>query len=244
MKVVCIIQARMNSTRLPGKILKEVRGKTLLEHQLERLAHSKKINQIVVATTNNNSDDKIINICRKLNINSFRGSEEDVLSRYYEAALYYEADAVVRITSDCPLIDPEVVDEVVQHYLENYPSYDLVSNTIKRTFPRGLDASIFSMDVLEEMNNKAVSAAEREHVTKYIYNNISEYQISNVINEHEGNKNHRWTVDTTEDFELIKNIYDSLYIEGELFYMNDVLKFLKDNPDLVNINSHIEQKQV
>jgi spore coat polysaccharide biosynthesis protein SpsF len=169
MKTVIIVQARMTSTRLPGKILKEVLGKSLLTYQLERLRRIKGAQAVVIATTTNDTDQPIVDFCVQNTVAYFRGSEDDVLSRYYGAALEHAADAVVRITSDCPLIDPEVVDQVISFYEVNYPKFDYVSNVTQRTFPRGMDTEVFSMKALREAFENATKQLDREHVTPFIH---------------------------------------------------------------------------
>ncbi|NLX01599.1 MAG: NTP transferase domain-containing protein, partial [Syntrophomonadaceae bacterium] len=168
MKTVIIDQARMTSTRLPGKVMKEVLGKPLLEYQIERLKRTNEADELVIATTTNNTDQPIVEICKRLGVAYYRGSEEDVLSRYYEAATKFGADVVVRVTSDCPLIDPTVVDKVIKHYKDNWDKYDYVSNTLTRTYPRGMDTEVFSYKVLQEVYYNAQEQPEREHVTPYI----------------------------------------------------------------------------
>lgn len=243
MNVVCIVQARMTSTRLPGKVLKEVLGKPLLEYEIERLRQCRNLNKIVVATTVLPSDDAVETLCEQLGINVFRGSEEDVLSRYAQAATLHQADAVVRVTADCPLIDPAVVDSVVQTYLETEGKYDYVSNTLERTYPRGLDVEVFSAKALQLAQANSVNKEEREHVTVYIYRRPQEFSVYQV-KEATDNSNHRWTVDTPEDFQLIEKILQALYPDNRQFSMQDVLSFLRENPQLMALNAHIEQKEV
>ncbi|MDD2621248.1 MAG: glycosyltransferase family protein, partial [Syntrophomonadaceae bacterium] len=168
MQTVIIVQARMNSSRLPGKILKRVLDKTLLEYQLERLQRVKSADNLVVATTVNNSDDPVVELCKQLGVSYYRGSEEDVLSRYYYAAREYNAEALVRITADCPLIDPQVVDRVIAYYLRHMDSCDYVSNVSQRTYPRGMDTEVFTFSMLEEAHINALEISEQEHVTPYI----------------------------------------------------------------------------
>lgn len=241
MRKVIIVQARMASTRLPGKILKKVMGKTLLEYQIERLSRVSLADRTVIATTINESDLPVVELCNRLSVPCFRGSEEDVLSRYHGAALLHEADAVVRITSDCPLIDPYVVDKVIDFYLKHYPEYDYVSNTIKRTYPRGMDTEVFSFNALERAHAKATSTLDREHVTPFIHRQPERFNIANVCYKKDISM-HRWTVDTNEDFELIEKIIANLYPVKPLFGMEDVLKLLEETPDWININAHVEQK--
>lgn len=243
MKVAAIIQARMGSTRLPGKVLKKVLGKTLLEYQIERVKRAKAIDEIIIATTTKESDDPIVQLCQQLSIPYYRGSEEDVLSRYYEAATKFNVDVVVRLTSDCPIIDPNVIDKVVEHYLENKDRYDYVSNTLTRTYPRGLDTEVMSYEVLKRVHEEAKELVYREHVTAYIYHHPDQFRLCNVSNEKDESK-HRWTVDTEEDFLLIKNILETLYPLNPLFTLEDIIQILRDKPEWVEINAHIEQKKL
>ncbi|RCW77359.1 cytidylyltransferase domain-containing protein [Saliterribacillus persicus] len=243
MKVVAIIQARMGSTRLPGKVLKKVLDKPLLEYQIERVKRSKLIDEIVIATTTNEADELIIDFCERLSISYYRGSENDVLSRYYEAANIHKADVVVRLTSDCPVIDPVVIDTNIQYYLDNQTDFDYVSNTHKRTFPRGFDTEVFSFDALEAAFKKAELASEKEHVTPYIYQNPSQFRIGHVFGE-DDHSDLRLTVDTKEDFLLIEKIIDVLYKNNPNFTYDDIVKLLNENKDWLKINAEIKQKKV
>jgi spore coat polysaccharide biosynthesis protein SpsF len=243
MKVAAIIQARMGSTRLPGKVLKKVLGKTLLEYQIERVKRAKTIDEIIIATTKKESDDPIVQLCQQLSIPYYRGSEEDVLSRYYKAATEFNVDVIVRLISDCPIIDPNVIDKVIGYYLENRDQYDYVSNTLMRTYPRGLDTEVMSYEVLKRAHEEAKELVYREHVTAYIYNHPNHFNLCNVLNEKDDSK-HRWTVDTEEDFLLIKNILETLYPLNPLFTLEDVIQILRDKPEWVEINAHIEQKKL
>ncbi|GFZ77934.1 spore coat protein [Compostibacillus humi] len=243
MKVVAIIQARMGSTRLPGKVLKKVLGKTLLEYQLERVQKSKRIDQVVIATTRLTRDDPIIEICQLLAVDYYRGSEMDVLSRYYEAALHYQADVVVRLTSDCPVIDPQVIDTVIDEYLIQRPKFDYVSNTLERTYPRGMDTEVFSFQALEFSHQRAAESPFREHVTPFIYTNSNMFQCKSVCYEKDVS-DHRWTVDTIEDFRLISKIIEHLYPQNKDFTLEDMLHLLEENRDWKKINEHIEQKEI
>lgn len=243
MKVAAIIQARMGSTRLPGKILKTVNGKTLLEYQIERVKHAKTINQIIIATTVKEEDNIIVDLCNNLELDYYRGSEDDVLSRYYEAANAYKVDVIVRLTSDCPLIDPIVIDRVVNCYIENQPLADYVSNIIERTYPRGLDTEVFSYKALKKAYKEASFPSEREHVTPFIYFHPEIFNIKYVKNENDYS-NFRWTVDTIEDFELISLILDKLYNPNKTFYMKDVIELLHIYPEWIEINAHIKQKKL
>lgn len=241
MRVVAIIQARMGSTRLPGKILKNIMDKPLLHYQIERLNKCEFLDDILVATTDKKIEEPIINLCEMLKINIFRGSEQNVLSRYYDAAKCYKADVIVRLTSDCPLIDPKVVDKVIKEFLKS--NVDYASNTLIRTYPRGMDVEVFSMSTLEIAFIDAIEQFEREHVTPYIYMNRSLFKTLNV--EYDSDESiHRWTVDTEEDFLLIEKILNNLYPSNKNFSMEDVLSLIKQNPLWKEINGHIEQKKL
>lgn len=243
MKIGAIIQARMGSTRLSGKVMKKLQGKTVLSHVIERVKQSKYIKTIVIATTVNDSDKIIEREAHRCHVEVFRGSEEDVLSRYYNAAKEFELDLIIRITSDCPLIDPHIIDEMVKYYLGG--QHGIVTNAgsdlKNRTYPRGLDTEIFSFEWLEKAYYNAKEKYQREHVTPYIYEyceNIYYYK------DQENNANHRWTLDTKEDFYLIEEIYKRLYNGKHDFYISDILGVFVENPELIEINRHIEQKKL
>lgn len=242
MKIGVIIQARMGSTRLPGKIMKKLQNKTVLEHVIERVRQSKLIDEVIIATTTKEKDDVIEKESLRCGVKMFRGSEDDVLSRYYYAAKENDLDVVVRITSDCPLIDPIIINKMISIYLDN--TCDLLSNTgmntCERTFPRGLDVSIFSFESLNEAFMNAIEKYQREHVTPYIYQHKHVEYFKNTNNY----SKYRWTLDTEEDFKLITEVYRRLYSGKHDFYMNDIIKLFYDNPELININKHVEQKKL
>lgn len=242
-RVVLIMQARMGAARLPGKPLKTVMGKPLLAYQLERLQRATTIDQIVVATTTNPQDHQIVDFCRVFPVACFRGSEHDVLDRYYQAAKHFDADVVVRVTADCPLIDPVVLDQVIGLYFNHIPPYDYVSNSLERTYPRGLDAEVFSFKALEKAAKEAIDPEEREHVTPYFYRHPEKFSLGCLKNDID-ESHHRWTVDTAEDLELVTRIFEALYSENTQFQMKDVLQLLKQHPEWVAINAHILQKQL
>lgn len=241
MKTVIIVQARMTSSRLPGKVLKPVLGKPLLEYQIERLQQVKLANEIVIATTTNNTDQPIIDLCDRLAISTFRGPELDVLARYYAAATLYAADVIVRVTSDCPLIDPSVIDRVIQFYLDHDDSYDYVSNCLERTYPRGMDTEAFSYQALQQADSEAVAEPDREHVTPFIHRQPQRYRLRNVGYSTD-QSHYRWTVDTVEDFELIRRILEALHPRQPHFTLEDCLLLLAQHPDWSMLNAHIEQK--
>lgn len=245
MKVVCLVQARVGSTRLPGKILKEICGKTILHHEIDRLKKCKEIDEIVIATTDKEDDDKIVNEAKKLSVKYFRGSENDVLSRFYYAAKENNADIIVRVTSDCPCIDFEILDKMLIYFKDKYKEkqVDYLSNTIKRTYPRGYDIEIFTFSALEKSYINAEKEYEREHVTPYIYDKTNNFLKLSFENK-EDYSEYRVTLDTIEDFIVIKNIFENLYYKNPYFKLNDVVQYLNNNLHIVDINKHIEQKKL
>lgn len=241
MNIVAIVQARLGSTRLPKKVLKKIKEKVVLDYVIERLGLCNSINDIVLATTTNGKDDVIERYAINRRIHYFRGSEEDVLSRYYEAAREYKADVIVRITSDCPLIDPEIVDEIIKKHIENKADY--TSNIIKRTYPRGVDTEVFNFNVLAETYNNADENYHREHVTPYIRERPEKFKLQSIEAIEEIKRpDIRITLDTREDFELIKKIL--LHFDDLSFKTKDVIDFLNKNPELLKINRNIKQKGV
>lgn len=242
-KVVAIIQARMGSTRLLGKVMLKLCGKTVLAHDIERIKQSSLIDEIVIATTILEDDDIIEKEALKNGVKVYRGSEKNVLSRYYEAAKENNADIIIRITSDCPLIDPVIINNMIEFYLKN--EYEVVTNVGAgieyRTYPRGLDVEIFSFENLNEAHAYAKEDYEKEHVTPYIYDNSKKiYYFQNSINY----SKYRWTVDTEEDFILIEEIYKELYKGKHDFYFEDILKLFYKKPELFEINKYVEQKRI
>ena len=242
LKVVAIIQARMGSSRLPGKVMRQVQGKPLLEYQLERIGKARLINKIVVATTTKETEKPIVDLCERLSVAIFRGPEDDVLTRYFDAATEQQAEIVVRLTADCPLIDPHTIDQALVKYLTDVREYDYVSNTLKRTYPRGFDVEVFSMKALEQAFREAKEATYREHVTPYIYHHPDKFKLASFLNPIDLSSL-RLTVDTEDDLELITRLLEHLY-EKEDFTMEDIIKSLQDKPEWASINSHIEQKKV
>jgi spore coat polysaccharide biosynthesis protein SpsF len=240
MKVVAIIQARMGSTRLPGKVMKPLMDKTVLAHVVERCKAIGSINEVVVATTTNREDDILCAECEKLGVHWFRGSELDVLSRYYFAAQEAEADAVVRITSDCPLLDVQVSDSIIRKFLEK-GSLDYLSNKVEPTYPIGLDTEVFTFRALEQSYKMASKDYEREHVTPFIYMNPQLFKFE-IFKHPIDYSPLRWTLDTEEDYEFIKQVYQELYRTDEFISMADVLNLLERKPNLAEINSFVKQK--
>ena len=241
--ITAIIQARMGSTRLPGKVLMKIEGKPMIWHVIDRLKRSKLIDLLVVATTTNKEDDPLEFFLKKAGINFYRGSEQDVLGRYYQAALIFHSDVIVRITGDCPLIDPGITDDVISAYLKRQHEYDGASNVICRTFPRGLDTEVFSFLVLKKMWKKAKRPLDREHVTPYLYRHSNIFKMLSVKNCKDFSTL-RWTVDEVSDLHLIKSIYKNLYLKKRIFGFNTVINLLKSKPRLATINSHVKQKKI
>jgi spore coat polysaccharide biosynthesis protein SpsF len=231
----------MGSTRLPGKVLKEILGKSLLEHQTERIRRIKLFDEIVIATTVNGADDVIEELCGRLSLSCFRGPEEDVLARYHAAAMVFHADVVVRLTSDCPVIDPDVVERVLQFYLGHSAEFDYVSNVLPRTYPRGMDTEVFPFRVLDTVFHEATLPRDREHVTPFIYRNRQRFRLANMASDIDLSR-HRWTVDTEEDFALIRRIIEELYPGNPAYGMADILGLFDRDPGLFLINAHVEQK--
>jgi spore coat polysaccharide biosynthesis protein SpsF len=238
--IVAIIQARMRSTRLPGKILAKIAGHPLLWHVVERVRQAKNLDQVLVATTGSATDDVVAAFCAQNEIPCFRGSEDDVLDRYYQAARWIGADVVVRITADCPLIDPVIINQVVAAFLES--TCDYANNTLDRTYPDGLDTEVFSFDALAKAWREAKLLSEREHVTPYIWQNKALFNICGVTQALDLSSL-RWTVDEPEDLAFVRHVYDYLYRPGQLFLMGSVLGLLDKHPELTEINQRFERNE-
>jgi len=242
-KVVAIIQARVGSSRLPGKVLKDVCGKPMLWHMLNRLGFSKQISDIVLAIPNSKPNNRLEEFAKEFSIRCFRGSEEDVLARYYDAATEFGANVVVRLTSDCPLIDPRITDLVIAEHLASEVDYTSGGN--KGGFPRGLDTEVFNFDALKRAYEEAKQDYEREHVTPYIYLHPEIFKLKSVeATEKLRRPALRLTVDTEEDLKLIRGIFTRLYRDDQIFYAEDVINLLDKHPELVAINAHIRQKKL
>ncbi|MCD6248974.1 MAG: glycosyltransferase family protein [candidate division Zixibacteria bacterium] len=232
--ILGILQARMSSSRLPGKVLKTIMNRPMLELQLERLSRVKRMDKLIVATSDQPDDAPIAELCERLGVDCFRGSLHDVLERYYQAALEYQPDYIVRLTGDCPVTDPDVIDHVIDSCVSG--QYDYVSNTIIPTYPHGLDVEVFPFASLEKAQKVAQLPYQREHVTPYLYQNPEIFNVANVTNSTNLSV-WRWTVDEPEDFELISAIYEALYPNDPEFGTMDIVKFLKDHPEIAVINS-------
>jgi spore coat polysaccharide biosynthesis protein SpsF len=232
----------MTSTRLPGKILREVLDKPLLQYELERLKEIPSLDELVVATTVNADDNPVAALCDRLGVPTHRGSEHDVLSRYYEAAVKFRADAVVRFTADCPLIDPDLSDTVIRHYLDNAEDLDYCGTDVS-TYPRGVDTEVFSFSALEEAHREGCTPPDREHVTYFIHQRPQRYRIWRERSGRGWGK-YRLTVDTPEDFALIREVIGRLYPINDKFRLEDVIALLEDHPNLAELNEMIRQKEI
>ncbi len=230
--IVAVVQARMSSTRLPGKVLADVAGHPMLWQVVRRLRRARLVDRVVVATSETPTDDAIVQFCKQEGIDYFRGNETDVLDRYYQAARAFSADTVVRITSDCPLIDPSVVDKVVGRFLEG--GHDYVSNVLRYTYPDGLDTEVFSFAALERAWREARKDSEREHVTPYLRGN--KFRVVNVDNDEPTPRNLRWTVDEPADLEFVRRVF-AAFADREYFGMKEVLDFLNQNAEVQELNS-------
>lgn len=234
-KVTAIIQARMTSTRLPGKVLMEVMGKSLLSYQIERLRFSKMIDKIIIATTVNKEDDPIVDLAQKEELDFYRGSEDDVLDRYYQTAKKYNAAHIMRLTADCPLIDPDICDSIVGAFFENGVDYIRTGET----FAEGLDCEIIGFEVLARAWQEANLKAEREHVTLYIRNHPELFKTMVKENETDDSR-YRITVDEEEDFLVVKTILDNLYKGNDSYFtIKEIKSFLDTHPEVYRLNSHI-----
>ena len=234
----CIIQARMGSSRLPGKaLMKSDSGKPLLYYVTNQLRYCSKVKNLVIATTTNQEDDEIEKFANNNSINVFRGKEKDVLDRYFQCAKKYSFSTIVRITADCPLIDPQIVDKVIEQFFSE--NYDFATNTLTRTFPIGTDVEVFSFSALNNAWENAQLPSEREHVTPYFHNKEN-FKIINVEND-KNISNLRLTVDRIEDFELIKQILNNISINP--IHLEDVLELFSRKPELIEINKHINHNE-
>ena len=240
MKTIAIIQARVGSTRLPGKVLLDLLGKTVLERVIDRVSAARMIKDVVVATTVGKEDLKIVELCARLGVSVFCGSVDDVLDRYYQATKKYNASQVVRITSDCPLIDPGVIDKVVDLHLSEGADY--TTNILKETFPDGEDVEVIKVESLNKAWSEARLASEREHVTVYIRKHPELFKHMNYEYKTDLSKK-RWTLDNAEDYEFIKEIYKNIFSRDKIFSMEDVISFLAENPDIERLNHHINRNE-
>lgn len=239
LKTVTIIQARCGSTRLPNKVLLPLAGKPLLVRMAARVMAAKLVGTVVIATTTDPQDDIIAELCRHENLPYFRGHSTDLLDRHYQAALYYGADTVLKIPSDCPLIDPAIIDKTIQYYTDHLGQYDYVGNLHPASYPDGNDVEIMPLSILAQAHSHATKGIEREHTTPYIWQNPQLFRIGSVLWETglDYSDSHRFTIDYPEDYDFIKRVYDELYIQNPLFSLNDILQLLAQQPDIAALNA-------
>jgi spore coat polysaccharide biosynthesis protein SpsF len=242
MRMIVIIQARLGSTRLPGKVLMDLAGEPMLARVVKRVKQAKTIDEIVVATTDQAGDEPVERLCRQRGLPCYRGSEHDVLDRFYRAAVAHRAEAVVRITSDCPLIDPGIIDWGVNEFSTAQPEVEYVSNSYPRdTFPRGLDIEVIRFDALERAWKEDANPAWREHVTVYIYRHEEMFHLRGVTNDVD--LSHlRWTVDTPEDFQFALRVYE--HFGHDRFTWREILAAVERHPEWMEVNRFIRQKEI
>ncbi len=244
MKIVATIEARMGSVRLPGKVMLSILGRPALALMVERVRRSKRINEIVIATTTSSPDDRIEKLSRRLQVGCYRGEENDVLSRVLKAAKAYRGDLICELTGDCPLADPAIIDEVITAHL--LKKNDYTSNTLDpRTFPRGLDVRVFPRAVLEKVSGLTDNPADRAHVSSFIFNNPNLFKIKRVAADADVfGPDIRITLDTREDLELITMIFKALYRKDKAFSAKDIVSYIRKNPHLLEINRNVRQKNI
>lgn len=240
--VTVVIQARTGSTRLPNKILMPLAGRTLLERMVERVRHASTPTEIIVATTVDIADEPVRMLCRKIGVRCYSGHPTDLLDRHYCAGRETSADIVVKIPSDCPLIDPQVIDRVIGYFLDRRSDFDFVSNLHPPSWPDGQDVEVMPMPLLKIARREAARPLEREHTTPFFWENPSRFSIGNVSWERglDYSMSHRWTIDYIEDYHFLAAVYDELYTgSGTIFGVDDVLALLDARPDIMNINASL-----
>jgi len=235
-KILIIIQARLSSTRLPKKVLLDLLGKPLLIRMIERVKLSNLASKVVVATTSNSEDDELVDLCKINNINCFRGSSLDLLDRHYNCAKKEKADIILKIPSDCPLIDPKVIDRVIFNHLKG--EFDYTSNLHPQSYPDGQDVEVINFSALEKVWEQAKKPYEREHTTPYIWENKSKFRLNNVLWEKgiDLSMIYRIVLDYYEDYQLIKSVFENLYLKNPMFDINEIVSFLDNNPEITKLN--------
>lgn len=239
LNIVVVVQARTGSTRLPEKILKPILGKSVLYRQMERILAAKTPTHVIAATTTSPDDDRIVEICQKEKFEYYRGHPTDLLDRHYKVALQMQADVVIKIPSDCPLIDPRIIDRVIKYYIDNREKYDYVSNLHPATYPDGNDVEVMPFHVLKRTWEEAEKRFELEHTTPYIWDNPHKFRIGNVVWEtgKDLSMSHRFTIDYQEDYKFINTVYEELYPENPGFSLEDILELLDRHSEIYSINS-------
>lgn len=238
--ILGVLQARVSSTRLPGKVMLPVLGEPMIARQIERVRRATLLDGLVVATSTDASDDPLAELCVRLGVDCYRGSLEDVLVRFVGAARSHGADHVVRLTGDCPLADPGVIDAVIGLHLEG--GFDYTSNTAPPTFPDGMDVEVMRVGVLERADREARAGSEREHVTQYIVKHPETFALGTLVNDVDLSQM-RWTVDEPEDLEFVREVYAALYPLKPSFSWRDVLAFVVENPGVCDANAGIVRNE-
>lgn len=241
--IVATIQARMTSTRLPGKILKPAMGRPLLAYMIERLRRIPSVEDILLCTTVNPSDDVLVDFAQKQGIMCYRGSEENVMSRVLEAAQEYDVETIVETTSDCPFIDPEICEQVIQLYRDSRADY--CSNIYKRSYPIGMDVQVFKTDILADAYLRTTDPEEREHVSLFIYRHPELYDLQWLEAPEELHDPHlRVTLDTAQDYEMLCKVLEEIYPHNQCFKLSDVLAYLQMHPEVRAMNNDVQHKWV
>lgn len=244
--IIALVQARMGSTRLPGKVLMPIMGKPMIWYVVERLKRVAHVDKVVIATSEKNSNDVIRDLCKQYDIDCFSGSENDVLDRFYKAAKEYQADIVIRITADCPLLDPSLIGDMLEEFIrtQRYDYFSVACGAGASTekfnghrYPDGLDAEIFKFSILQSAWEEATLPLEREHVTPFIWQNPERFKLGNKQSTIDYSMM-RWTVDNREDFEVVESIYNELYPKKKTFGLGDIIEFLSTHPELQEKNFH------
>jgi spore coat polysaccharide biosynthesis protein SpsF len=238
--ILGILQARVSSTRLPGKVLRPILGKPMLIRQIERILQTCCMDKLIVATSVNTEDDAIEEVCNAIGIDCYRGSLEDVLDRFYQAAKNFEPEHVIRLTGDCPLADSEVIDQLIEFHIKG--DYDYSSNALEPTYPDGLDVEAIRFSALESAWKNAKIPSAREHVTLYLYQNPQMFRIG-VLKNTVNLSYLRWTVDEPQDLEVVNQIYESLYPKNPQFTTWDILQYLEEDVDLKTKNTAFERNE-
>ena len=234
-KITVMIQARTGSRRLPRKVLAKIAGKPMIWHVINRIQKTKGVEQIILLTTNKKEDEILLNIAKDSGILGFAGSEQNVLERYYECAIKFDADPIIRITGDCPLIDPKIVQDMIKFYQMH--NYDYITNTLPPTYPDGLDVEVFSFHVLKKTFFNAKLKSDLEHVTSYIRRNNKKFNVFNYTTVHDLSA-YRWTVDEKNDLLFVRKIFTKMKPK-KVFGMDSVLNIISKNPNIIMINSNI-----
>ena len=239
--ITAIIAARTGSSRLPNKVLLDISGKTALERMIERVKNAKTLDRIVIATSTNKRDDSIENICKQINVECIRGSENDLLSRYYLVVEKIQPDIIVKMGADSILVDPFVIDKVVKTFLTN--KYDYVSNYgIPKTYPEGCTADVYTSKTLREAFLEAKKPSEREHISPFMWNNPHRYALYRVDYEKDLSS-YRLSLDYEEDYIVIKSIFEALYPKNPYFTLEDMISWLDNNPEIIKLNSHFRPSE-